>query len=366
MGVANPVPKLYRSGSDSNGVGYPTPSRTTNLVIVMDLDDVVISELGHTPTAILCGPTDSPTRKHHLAKAFQSPDFAVGWSTAVVIGPANDHLSSVKPFSSSLKSPSVSAVPTAHQRATESTRVGFLGYIPAHAALGSRSKPEVGNTRDKGRLSPGLAAAPASRNRMEALQAGTTARRAMGSAQSVPITEKFVCTMATSRTCGCGAEVAAPHAVAVCESRVLLAVCCELVRAVGCGDSQIQTEPLAFFKDGVAALAATTRTAVVVTGAGAVHTVANTADELTQSEIPRPFSGGTPVTAVSCGKQHTVLLTEAGTVYSFGFDTHGQLGHGECTNSEVLVARLVDALDGVPMKQVCPVCVPHLPRLRTR
>jgi hypothetical protein len=35
------------------------------------------------------------------------------------------------------------------------------------------------------------------------------------------------------------------------------------------------------------------------------------------------------ITQIACGQSHTLLLTEAGEVYSFGRNAYGQLGHGE-------------------------------------
>jgi hypothetical protein len=51
---------------------------------------------------------------------------------------------------------------------------------------------------------------------------------------------------------------------------------------------------------------------------------------------------GECVIQVSCGDRHTVCLTRDGTVYTFGFGSHGQLGSLPATNA--LTARPVDAL----------------------
>ncbi|XP_014664090.1 PREDICTED: uncharacterized protein LOC106806607 isoform X2 [Priapulus caudatus] len=48
---------------------------------------------------------------------------------------------------------------------------------------------------------------------------------------------------------------------------------------------------------------------------------------------------------VSCGKEHTLVLTDTGLVYSFGLGSRGQLGH-DSTDQEVQ-PKLVDALDGL-------------------
>jgi len=35
---------------------------------------------------------------------------------------------------------------------------------------------------------------------------------------------------------------------------------------------------------------------------------------------------------IACGSHHTIILTETGSVYGFGQNTHGQLGLGDTTN----------------------------------
>ena len=64
-------------------------------------------------------------------------------------------------------------------------------------------------------------------------------------------------------------------------------------------------------------------------------------------EIPLALFGGCKVVNVTCGYDYTVVVTELGSVYSFGDNTHGQLGHGD---SGVLATRhsptRVEALNG--------------------
>ena len=40
-----------------------------------------------------------------------------------------------------------------------------------------------------------------------------------------------------------------------------------------------------------------------------------------------------PVRQVACGWQHTLCLTQAGSVYSWGYGEEGQLGHGDAEDS---------------------------------
>jgi len=64
------------------------------------------------------------------------------------------------------------------------------------------------------------------------------------------------------------------------------------------------------------------------------------------------FPGGAQqkVTQVVCGKEHCMLLTEHGQVYSWGGGTRGQLGHGTLCNEEN--PRLIMALDGMKIIKI--------------
>ncbi|TRY75321.1 hypothetical protein TCAL_00742 [Tigriopus californicus] len=56
------------------------------------------------------------------------------------------------------------------------------------------------------------------------------------------------------------------------------------------------------------------------------------------------------VTDVVCGKEHCLLLTEHGQVYSWGGGSRGQLGHGSLNSEEK--PRLITALDGMKIKKI--------------
>ena len=65
-----------------------------------------------------------------------------------------------------------------------------------------------------------------------------------------------------------------------------------------------------------------------------------------QLKIPGQLGLGSPlVRQVVCGKEHCMLLTEHGQVYTWGGGSRGQLGHGTLTSEEQ--PRLVLALDGL-------------------
>lgn len=65
-----------------------------------------------------------------------------------------------------------------------------------------------------------------------------------------------------------------------------------------------------------------------------------------------PFPSGIQhkVTDIACGKEHCLLLTEHGQVWSWGVGSRGQLGHGILGNEEK--PRLVSALDGMKIKKI--------------
>ena len=56
------------------------------------------------------------------------------------------------------------------------------------------------------------------------------------------------------------------------------------------------------------------------------------------------------VTDITCGKEHCMLLTETGQVFSWGGGTRGQLGHGTLSSEDK--PRLIMALDGMRIKKV--------------
>ena len=63
-----------------------------------------------------------------------------------------------------------------------------------------------------------------------------------------------------------------------------------------------------------------------------------------------PGSPALKVTDIACGKEHCMLLTETGQVFSWGGGTRGQLGHGTLASEEK--PRLILALDGMKIKKV--------------
>ena len=49
------------------------------------------------------------------------------------------------------------------------------------------------------------------------------------------------------------------------------------------------------------------------------------------------FLNGKRVVKIATGSQHTLALTAAGQVYSWGLNISGQLGHGDLSSSPVLI-----------------------------
>ena len=69
-------------------------------------------------------------------------------------------------------------------------------------------------------------------------------------------------------------------------------------------------------------------------------------------DVPTPVtvSSGLKVKAVSCGSDHTVIITEDGNLYSFGYNLVGQLGLGGESNR--VVATVVSVPDDLKVKAV--------------
>jgi len=65
-----------------------------------------------------------------------------------------------------------------------------------------------------------------------------------------------------------------------------------------------------------------------------------------------PFPNGSThkVTDVVCGKEHSLLLTEHGQVFSWGGGSRGQLGHGNLVSEEK--PKLIMALDGMRIRKI--------------
>ncbi|CAL1296197.1 unnamed protein product [Larinioides sclopetarius] len=56
------------------------------------------------------------------------------------------------------------------------------------------------------------------------------------------------------------------------------------------------------------------------------------------------------VKEIACGKEHVLLLSDFGTVFSYGSGSRGQLGHGSIENQETPV--LIEALDGLKIHSI--------------
>jgi hypothetical protein len=59
-------------------------------------------------------------------------------------------------------------------------------------------------------------------------------------------------------------------------------------------------------------------------------------------EIVSCFEEKGKVVRITCGKNHTVVLLEDGSLYTFGRGEYGVLGHGSCTHEQV--PRLISKL----------------------
>ena len=67
-------------------------------------------------------------------------------------------------------------------------------------------------------------------------------------------------------------------------------------------------------------------------------------------KLGHQITTGVPITHISCGADHTLLLTNTGCVSSLGLGSRGQLGHGDILERKE--PAIVEALAGVAMKMV--------------
>jgi alpha-tubulin suppressor-like RCC1 family protein len=131
--------------------------------------------------------------------------------------------------------------------------------------------------------------------------------------------------------------------------------------ALGHGDTHDQLAPRL--------IAALQGVRVSVVAAGALHTLALSEvgvvysfglgqygclghGDIADQHTPRPIAAlyGVRVVAVAAGGHHSLVVSAAGRLYSFGYSGHGQLGHGDRANQ--LAPRLVVALQGVRVSAV--------------
>jgi alpha-tubulin suppressor-like RCC1 family protein len=121
------------------------------------------------------------------------------------------------------------------------------------------------------------------------------------------------------------------------------------------------------FKEPVVLLAAGSTHAACVTSKGVLYTWGNGKHgelgdgfqeiRLNPQQINLATHGGEPAVMVSCGASHTVVLTEAGCVWTCGDGRYGKLGHGN--DKLQLTLKLVSILEGsrpVRMSMVASGC----------
>ena len=73
-------------------------------------------------------------------------------------------------------------------------------------------------------------------------------------------------------------------------------------------------------------------------------------DKYSLSLGPRIPTNGVPVSKVFCGADHILLLSQTGSLFSFGLNSRGQLGHGDIVTRPQ--PTLVVALDGIVVKDI--------------
>lgn len=138
------------------------------------------------------------------------------------------------------------------------------------------------------------------------------------------------------------------HSLALCSDGTVAAWGYNNHGQLGNGNTTTATQPVAVDASGALA-----NKQVVAIAAGAYHSIARCSDgsvvawgfngtgalgnnSTTGSSVPVLVtfpSVSTPVTAIAAGQYHSVALLEDGSVYSWGFNDHGQLGHGTRANA---------------------------------
>lgn len=97
--------------------------------------------------------------------------------------------------------------------------------------------------------------------------------------------------------------------------------------------------------------AATSEAGQLFTWGGGEHGQLGHGDKVNKT-APYPVSALSDqvLTMITCGWSHTVALTDAGTVYTWGNGDHGKLGYGD--TNKVTVPRVVEALDGLHVVKI--------------
>lgn len=70
----------------------------------------------------------------------------------------------------------------------------------------------------------------------------------------------------------------------------------------------------------------------------------------TPTELDTSFLNGSTISQVECGSEHTIVLSSAGRVFTFGWNDHGQLGQGDETDRSQ--ASLVPGLQERPVSRI--------------
>ena len=73
-------------------------------------------------------------------------------------------------------------------------------------------------------------------------------------------------------------------------------------------------------------------------------------NESLSMKLGHQITTGVPITHISCGANHILLLSNTGCVYSLGLGSRGQLGHGDILERKE--PAIIEALAGVGMKMV--------------
>ena len=77
--------------------------------------------------------------------------------------------------------------------------------------------------------------------------------------------------------------------------------------------------------------------------------VGDETNRLRPTLLDRALFDSEAVVMVACGEDHTAVLTESSSVYTFGRGRDGQLGHGDASDDLLVPSRVQAAFNGEPI-----------------
>jgi len=79
----------------------------------------------------------------------------------------------------------------------------------------------------------------------------------------------------------------------------------------------------------------------------------NNSNKFVFTEINNSFLSSSTISNISCGKNHSIILTNDGKIFSTGSNIYGQLGNGNNNNTNTFIQIDTSLLNGIPTKIAC-------------